>query len=296
LFFSKKFVGNIGKPVNMLIDAARKVKEKDLDFHIDYHADNELGKLCEAFNDMKNKLKESLMSQWRAEQERHEMVAALAHDLQTPFSTILAYVESLLEGIYDKQKIEKYLHVIKENANKGANLIKEMLYAAELEHSGAMLDVAPVDIDSFLMRIKESYEMMARKKKISINVEVNHKYHDQKRCPVDEAKLERILDNIILNSLRYTPEQGKITIHAEVADEHVRFTVCDSGKGFSNKDLSNLFNKFYRGDESRSSKNGHAGLGLYIAKKLVEMHGGKIEAWNAKNGGACIEFVLQFLT
>lgn len=130
--FAKRFAGHIGKLVNMLIEAAGKIKEKDLDFRLDYAADNELGRLCEAFDEMKNALKESLTTQWRAEQERQEMVAALAHDLQTPLSAILGYAEALLEGKEDRQKGEKYLQVIKENANKGAKLIREMLYAESL--------------------------------------------------------------------------------------------------------------------------------------------------------------------
>jgi len=266
LLFAKKFAVNIGKPVNMLIDASIKVKEKNLDFNIDYHADNELGKLCEAFNEMKNELKKSLISQWKAEQERHEIVQALAHDMKTPLSVIQGYVESLLEGNYiDIQKSKKYLQVIKDNANKGANLIREMLYAAELETSGAELNIAPVDIYSFLMQKKESYEMMTKNKKIDFKVDVTYENEAEMAFTVDVVKLERILDNIVSNSICNTPDNGTITINTDIACDNICFTVCDTGKGFSNKDLSNLFNKFYRGDESRSSKDGHTGLGLYIA-------------------------------
>ncbi|WP_026487309.1 HAMP domain-containing sensor histidine kinase [Caldanaerobius polysaccharolyticus] len=293
LLFSKRFADSIGKPINMLIEASRKVKEKDLDFNLDHYADNELGRLCEAFNEMKNELKESLISQWKVEQERYEMVEALAHDLKTPLSTILGYVEALTEGHYDdNQKIKKYLNVIKENANKASQLIKEMLYAAEIEGLGVGLDAVPVDIYSFLMQKKEGYEIMAKDKNINFKVDVTYENQEKKICPVDVVKLERILDNIIMNSIRYTPQNGTITINADVACDNIRFKICDSGKGFSNKDLLHVFSKFYRGDESRSSKNGHAGLGLYIAKKLVEMHRGSIKAFNAKDGGACIEFVL----
>ena len=295
LLFSKKFAANISKPVDMLINASKKVKEKDLDFNIDYYANNELGRLCEAFNEMKNELKGSLLSQWKAEQERQEMVQALAHDLKTPLSVIQGYVESLLESNYaDTQKTKKYLQVIKDNVNKGVHLIKEMLYAAELETSDAELNIVPVDIYSFLMQKKESYEMMANNKKIHFKVDVTCGSQEGITCPVDVVKLERILDNIVSNSIRYVPEYGTITINADITCDKIIFKICDTGKGFSNKDLSNLFNKFYRGDESRSSKDGHAGLGLYIVKRLVEMHGGSITAFNEKDGGACIIFDIHF--
>lgn len=297
MLFSRKFARNIGKPVNMLIEASRKVKEKDLDFEIDYEADNELGRLCRSFDEMKNKLKESLISQWRIEQEKHEMVEALAHDLKTPLSVIRGYVESLLEGNYDdKQKTEKYLNVIKENTYKGADLIKEMLYASELESSNAEFHVALVDIESFLLRKKESYEMITKSKEMNFVVNVTYDKHDEKTILVDDAILERILDNIILNSIRYIPEHGTISVNVEIDDKNIKFTVCDTGKGFSSKDLSNLFNKFYRGDESRSSKYGNSGLGLYVVKKLVEMQDGSIRAFNSKSGGAGIEFILPFIS
>jgi len=293
--FSKKFTANISKPVNMLINASGKVKNKDLDFTIDYRADNELGRLCEAFNEMKNELKESLISQWMAEQERQEMVHALAHDLKTPLAVIQGYVEALLEGnIVDAQKTIKYLQVIKDNANKASLLTKEMLYAAEIEMTGTELNITPVDINAFLMQKKECYEIMAKSKNINIKVDVAYEGQKDVPCFIDAVKLERILDNILSNSIRYVPEYGTIAISAVITRDHINFTIRDTGKGFSSKDLSNLFNKFYRGDESRSSKEGHAGLGLYIAKRLVEMHGGSITAFNAEPGGACIEFDIKF--
>ncbi|WP_211233464.1 sensor histidine kinase [Thermicanus aegyptius] len=293
--FSKKLSENIRKPVMMLIDASRKVREKDLDFHIEYTANNEVGRLCQSFNEMKNELKNSLLAQWRAEQERQEMVQALAHDLKTPLSVIQGYAESLLdEPSGDLRKREKYLRIITDHARKGLKLIQEMLYASEMERPTATLRITPVDLSSFLMEKKESYEMIGKGKEIHFNVEVVYEKPDQAICPVDVEKLDRILDNIVGNSIRYTPEGGTITIRAQVTHDHVRFTICDTGKGFSKKDLSNLFQKFYRGDQSRSTKEGHAGLGLYVAKKMVEMHGGNMTAFNADKGGACVEFELYF--
>lgn len=295
LLFARKFEDNIGKPVNMLIQASKKIAQKNLDFNINYKADNELGRLCEAFNVMKSELKESLISQWRIEQERHEMVEAIAHDLKTPLSIIKGYVESLLEGNYnDKQKLIKYLNVVKENTDKGSELIKEMLYAAELEGYDAGVYTVKLDIDSFMIRKKENYELIGKDKNINFKVNVNYEKYYKKTCSLDVVKLERILDNIVLNSIHYTPKHGEIIINVDVNDKSIKFTVQDTGKGFSNKDLLSLFNKSYKGDKSRNSKNGHAGLGLYIARKLVEIHGGSIKAFNSEYGGACIEFTLRY--
>ncbi|MBA4603076.1 HAMP domain-containing histidine kinase [Thermoactinomyces sp. AMNI-1] len=294
--FSRILAKNTGKPVNMLIDAIRKVKEKDLDFDLDYRAENELGKLCEAFDEMKNELKKSLMSQWKAEQERQEMVQALAHDMKTPLSVIQGYTESLLDnGSGNAEQTANYLRVIKEKADQASELIREILYAMELERSGEDIHAVSIDIRSFLMKKKESYEMISRDKKIVFEVNVSCQNRGEAIFPVDVGKLDRILDNVISNSIRYTPENGRIRINADMARDRIHFKICDTGKGFSRKDLSNLFRKFYKGDEARSHKNGHVGLGLYIAKKLVEMHGGSIAAFNDNDRGACVAFDLPFI-
>lgn len=294
LLFSRKFTGNIRKPVNMLIQASKKVKEKDLDFKIEYSSDNELGILCEAFNEMKEELKKSLLAQWRIERERNEMVEALAHDLKTPLSIINGYVEFLLEGHYEnKERLIKYLHVIKDNTNKGSKLVKEMLYAAELESMDSARNIEPFDLPSFLLEKQKSYEILARDKKINLQVNLHHEQEDQRLFFIDQIQLERILDNIVINSMGYTPDGGNITIEVYRKEDSLRILVCDSGKGFSLQDLSNIFHKFYRGDKSRSSKGGNSGLGLYIVKKLVEMNGGSIKAFNSNEGGACIEFFLS---
>lgn len=296
LVFSRILAKNTGKPVNMLINAIRKVKEKDLDFDLDYRAENELGKLCEAFDEMKNELQKSLMSQWKAEQERQEFIQALAHDLKTPLSVIKGYTESLLDnGAGNAGQTAKYLRVIKGKADQASELIREILYAMELESSGEDVHAVSVDIHSFLMEKKESYEMISRDKKIVFDVDVCCKNREKAIFPVDIGKLDRILDNVILNSIRYTPENGRIQINADIDRDRIHFKICDTGKGFSKKDLAKLFTKFYKGDEARSRKNGHVGLGLYIAKKLVEMHGGSIAAFNNNDRGACITFDLPFI-
>lgn len=294
LFFSNKFQNSIGKPLNMLIQAAKEVKKKNLDFSVDYSADNEIGKLCEAFNEMKSELKISLISQWKIEQERHEMVETLAHDLKTPLSIINGYTESLLDGNYkDNEKLIRYLNVIKENTDKGSKLIKEMLYAAEIEDNIMEINNSLVDIKAFMNIKKESYEMICKDKKIKFSVDVQYKDEYKKFCSIDILKLERIIDNVVLNSISYTPEYGEIDIQVYVEDTNIKFVVQDTGKGFSSKDLPNIFYKFYRGDNARGLKNGNAGLGLYIAKKLAEIHGGNIKAFNSEFGGAFVEFTLK---
>lgn len=289
LIFSKVFTNNINKPLQLLMDASQKIKGKNLDFKISYHSENELGRLCDAFSEMKEELKNSLSTQWKMEQERVEMVESLAHDLKTPLSIILGYSEALI-GSYTEgdEKLRRYLAIIMENSEKGSKLVQQMQYTSELERSDIPLHLTVIDIPSFIKRKVSYYELQAIEKKIKIAMQIQGEV--QKSISTDEEKLERILDNIVSNSLQYTPEGGSIHISVKMEPDNVFYEISDSGIGFSKKDIENVFKKFYRGDEARRSTDGHSGLGLYVSKQLAEQLGGSIKVYNNKTGGACVVF------
>lgn len=289
LLFSKIFAKNINTPLQLLMDAARKIKEKDLDFEINYRADNELGKLCAAFSEMKGELQQSLSAQWKMEQERVELVEALAHDLKAPLSVIKGYAEALLDsGPHSGEKLDRYLTVIEENAEKSAAIVQKMQYTSDLEKTDVRLRLVPVKLAEFLQQKMGHYEVQARQKNIAMVL----KMQGDLETPLllDSEKLERILDNIVSNSLQYTASEGKISITVKAEADGIAYEICDSGSGFSPKDREKACDKFYRGDEARRNQNGHSGLGLYIAKQLAEQLGGSIRIYNAAAGGACVAF------
>ena len=253
-WLSKRFVKNINQPLHLLIDASKKIKEKDLDFEIDYYSDNELGKLCSAFSEMKDELKGSLSAQWKMEQERVEMVEALAHDLKSPLSIILGYTDALIgNNTDDNEKLHRYLTVIRENTEKSAALVQKMQYTSDLEKSNIQLNLVPINLPEFLRQKVQDYELQAHQK-------------------------------------QYTPSGGNISITVKDEKNCISYEICDSGRGFSSKDLKKALDKFYRGDEARQTKGGHSGLGLYIVKQLVEQLGGSVKIENSKSGGACVKF------
>lgn len=289
MLFSRIFVNNINRPLQLLMDASQKIKEKDLDFEINYHSDNELGKLCFAFSEMKEELKKSLSTQWKMEQERVEMVEALAHDLKAPLSIVRGYSEALIDAnIGGDEKLCKYLAVIKGNAEKSSVLVQQMQYTSDLEKSDVRLQLVPVRLSEFLEQKVSQYELQAKQK--GIDIVLNIQNENQMSILIDTDKLERILDNIVSNSLQYTPIAGRISISVKAEKENIFYEICDSGSGFSQRDMEKAFNKFYRGDEARRSKDGHSGLGLFIVKQLIEQLGGSIKLSNTESGGACVTF------
>ena len=289
LIFSRILAKKVNRPLQLLTDAAKKIKEKNLDFEINYHSENELGSLCTAFSEMKDELRKSLSVQWEMEQERVEMIESLAHDLKSPLSIIMGYTDSLIDSNRnDNGKLYRYLSVIKKNAEKSTALVQQMQYTTDLEKSNVQLNLESVNLYEFLNQKVHDYELEASKKhiefllKIESDVPIN--------VEIDKERIMRILDNIISNSLQYTPNNGTISITVTAEKNMIFYKICDSGCGFSSKDLKKAFDKFYRGDEARQTKGGHSGLGLYIVKKLLGQINGSIQIENTELGGACVIF------
>lgn len=287
--FSRILAEKINYPLRLLTDAAKNIREKNLDFEIDYHSDNELGRLCSAFSDMKEELKSSLSAQWHMEQERVFMTEALAHDLKSPLSVILAYTDALLDSTPDdSEKWHRYLSVIKANTEKSASLVQRMQDAADLERPDIQPQPTAIDIQELLSQKVQDYRLQSCCKDIELALDI----HGDLLSPVrtDAEMLSRIIDNIISNSMQYTPRGGRITIDVSLEKERVCYRICDSGPGFGSQDLQKAFDRFYRGDIARSTKGGHSGLGLYIVKQLAEQLGGSAEIENSSSGGACVIF------
>lgn len=291
VLFSKKFAREINLPLELLLDAAHKIKAQNLDFTIDYHEDNELGRLCEAFTEMQEELKKSLTMQWKMEQDWGEMVAALAHDLKSPLSLILAYSEALEEDNENaSEDLKQYIAVIKDNAKKSATLVGQMQYTSDLERLRNARNFTEINLSEFLEQRIQTYALQAKQQGIRLNLVIDPTA--PQTIQTDMECLTRIFDNLITNSLQHTPCGGEIKISAAVQKGVLCYTVSDTGCGFSAKDLKKAFHKFYRGDEARQTKGGHSGLGLYIVKQLTEQLGGNVWIGNQASGGAYVTFII----
>lgn len=298
-FFTLLLAGRLSrklkKPLQELLDAIHKIKNRDLDFTIKNTADNEIGDLARALEDMRRELNQSLIREWQLELDRRDMVAALTHDLRTPLAIIQGHVEGLQEGLKkDPAKLERYLQTIEQNTARVKNLIDEMNALAEVDSVDFSLNLSPVDLEKFLGDKVEALRVLAAKKEIDVTADITDRRLERDTVMLDFNRLAQIFENITGNSLRFTPGGGTIGIIVNIEEGRADFRICDSGPGFAEKDLPHLFKKFYKGDYSRSLEKGHSGMGLYIARRIVEQYGGGIAASNLPEGGACIEFWIQF--
>ncbi|SHH81244.1 Signal transduction histidine kinase [Caloranaerobacter azorensis DSM 13643] len=291
IIFVSKFNKKLSGPLNELLEGANKIKNRNLEFKISYKSNNELGKLCSAFEDMRNELKVTLENQWKLEQDRRYMLEAIAHDLRTPLTIIKGHIEGILySNKFDEDKFIRYLNLIDKNVDRIIKLIEKMDRIVKLEQQDFKLEFEKCDIVKFLNEKSSDFDRICSLKKINFIMKKDEKLADKFIISTDINALSQILDNIISNSLRYTPINGEIILKVNIEKNTLCFLIDDTGCGFSSRDIKNMFKRFYQGDESRSKEKGHYGLGLYIVKTLVEKLGGSITAGNNEMGGARVKF------
>ncbi|KAJ51986.1 signal transduction histidine kinase [Clostridium tetanomorphum] len=291
--FSKKLHKRIITPLNELKAASHKVKNGDLDFSINYSNSNELGELCESFEEMRKELKNSLDAKWQMERERKESTSAIAHDLKTPLTIINGHVELLLENEnFSKDFIKKYLQVIKDNTDRANKLIEKINTLAKVDSVQFNLNYEKVNLKKYINTKYNEYKLLCNNKKIKLNLNIEDRREKEKNFNIDICVLSEILDNIVVNSIRFTDNNGEIYLDLVIDENKINFKIEDTGKGFSKEDIKNLFKIFYQGDKSRSKEKGHSGLGLHICEKLVKKHGGEIKAYNSEKG-AVVEFYID---
>lgn len=290
LSLSRKFKA----PIQELIVASEKIQMRDLDFEIKNDSCDEIGQLSKSFEEMRKQLKISLLRECQLEQERRDMVTALVHDICTPLTIIQGHVDTLLEGGKIKEdRVERYLGIIQQNAQRVSGLVKEMNLVSEVEHMGFELHLVEINLSNFISEKSDTYSVLCKQKNINFFTKVSGLDHDNKIIFFDGNRVSQVLDNIIGNSIRFTPCGGEIIMSLVVYEEGLSFSISDTGTGFEQKDLLRVFNKYYRGDINRSSNKGNIGFGLYICKCIVEKHGGVIMVENRKEGGACVKFKIK---
>lgn len=287
IFFGRRFNKKLNIPLKQLMEAAERIRVRDLEFKISYESDNELGKLCKSFEDMRVDLKKSLENQWKMEEERREIVSDVAHDLKTPITIIKGHVEGLLESKkLDEDKLYRYLNLINRNIDRMSNQVQRINLLTKIESETFKLSDSECDLVAYINEKSMDYDVLAQGKKIKFVCTIQDLRSSNDLIKIDTYVLSEILDNLVSNSLRFTKEDGRVTLNLKLNSDKVIFSVCDTGCGFSRKDLENVFKKFYEGDESRSKEKGHSGLGLYIVKTLVDKLGGVVGVKNNDGGGA----------
>lgn len=279
-------------PLRELYAAVDRITDGDIHFEITYNRNNELGRLCRAFSLMGRRLRASLKKQEEEAATRKDLIAGISHDLRTPIASIKGYVEGLKDGIVtDKEMFDRYLSVIADKTDKLDSLIDDLFQFSQLELEDFKLDLEVMDSRALLHGIFKAYELDFLP---HIHFTV---IEPLPSIPIyaDIRRIAQVADNILQNAKRVVPDQGSITAGALLEGEYVKVYVKDNGCGISPKDLPHIFDRFYRGEKSRSRQYGGTGLGLAICKKIIEDHRGEIWADSTPGQGTVFYFTLPVL-
>ena len=269
MFFALLLGGGLAnsltRPIRDLTEATHAMADGDLEQKVPVRSVDELGELTASFNQMASDLA-------RATQSRRQMTADIAHDLGTPLTVIGGYLEAIQEGVLDATP--ERIDVMHTQIVHLQRLVQD-LRTLSLADAGQMsLNRQPVDVGALLRRVAASYQLAAEQQGIELSVETGQ---TQPSTKIDEDRMAQVLGNLVSNALRYTTEGGEIKLAASLTVDHsLLITVADTGKGIEPQDLGRIFERFYRADHARDLKRGESGLGLAIARSIVETHGGTI--------------------
>ena len=254
---------SLTSPLRELAAASNRIAKGELGYKVQVRSKDEIGQLADSFNQMSTDLAKST-------QLRKQMTADIAHDLRTPLSVLMGYTEALSDGkiratpeIYNTMR-DMALHL---------NHLVDDLRTISLADAGELpinLQETPPGI--LLERASATYSSQAQEKQVSLHVKVEP---GLPLIRVDAERMAQVLGNLVSNALRYAKEGGWIELSVQLDNNTVKINVSDNGSGIAEEDLPNIFTRFYRGDKARQG-NGEAGLGLSIARSLVEAQGGKI--------------------
>ena len=262
--------------IRILELAAREIARGKLGVRIPVQGKDEMAGLAEAFNRMAAQLQAAEQKQRELEQLRRDLIAWVGHDLQTPLASIRAIVEALADGVVeDPETVQRYLATAQKEIRSLSNLIDDLFQMAQLDAGGVPLNCEDNSISDLVSDTLESFSELANRREVQligrVNLGVDPVY-------MDAPLIGRVLNNILSNALRHTPRGGTIQVAASFADNTVQVEICNTGEGVRPEDFPHIFERFYRGEKSRSRSTGGSGLGLAIARGIVEAHGGEIGA------------------
>jgi two-component system sensor histidine kinase VicK len=227
----------------------------------------------------------------KLDRQRKDFVANVSHELRTPLTTIKSYLEALKDGaIHQPDIATHFLNVADTEAERMARLISDLLQLSRLDARKSHFERKPISILNLLQPVYERFSMTCKQKGITLRLDVEENLPS---VVVDRDKMDQVLDNVISNAVKYTPDSGTITIKAAKAElDKIQFSIADTGLGIPKKDLNRLFERFYRVDKARSRTLGGTGLGLSIAQEIVHSHKGDIWIESEYEQGTTVFFTL----
>jgi two-component system sensor histidine kinase BaeS len=271
---------SLTRPVRELTAATQAMAQGKLDQQVPVRSQDELGELAASFNRMSADLA-------RSNELRRQMTADIAHDLRTPLTVMAGYLEALRDGVLQPgpERFETMHH----EALHLRRLVEDLRTLSLADADELTLNCEPVPPALVLEQAAAAYQHQAEQQGIDLRVQIDSQLP---RINIDPDRIAQVLGNLVSNALRYTPTGGQISLGATQQGSHVLLTVQDTGVGMHPDELPHVFERFYRGDEARQGDGGESGLGLPIAKSIVELHRGTISVRSMPGQGTTFTIIL----
>lgn len=284
---------SILQPLHKMQEATKQIRDGNLDFTLEVDNDDEIGMLCQDFEEMRLRLKESADEKLQYDKESKELISNISHDLKTPITAIKGYVEGIQDGVASSpEKIGKYIRTIYNKANDMDRLIDELTFYSKIDTNKIPYNYSKINVSEYFGDCIEEVGLDMETRGIELGY---FNYVDEVVTIIADAEqMKRVINNIIGNSLKYLDKKkGILNIRIKDDGDFIQIVIEDNGKGIAPKDIPYIFDRFYRTDSSRNSAQGGSGIGLSIVKKIIEDHGGRIWATSKEGIGTEVHFVLR---
>ncbi len=283
---------SISDSLKGLTNAASRMSAGDLSVRVPVTGERELAEVSVAFNTMASRLETAFARQRELEEARQNLIAAVSHDLRTPLSSLRVMVEAINDGVAkDPETVDRYIRAMERETISLGRLIDDLFELARLDAGQLDLRLEPSAISTLVLETIDSMRAQAARQRIALHSNVDR---DVAPVLIDPDRIQRVLYNLIQNALRHTPADGSVIVEVLDRGMEVQVNVRDTGGGIDPRDLPHVFDRFFRGDRSRSRDGDYAGagLGLSIARRLVETHGGRIWVVQPPEGGSVFAFTV----
>ena len=269
------FVNKKVKYIKFLSSEVKVIKDEDFGKTIEVRGQDELAELCSSINNMSLELREKIDNEKKIEQNKNELITNVSHDLRTPLTSILGYVDLLKQnGFEDKEKFVEYISIIDERSKSLNTLINELFEYTKLNSHDIKLNYSTVEICSLVEQLSGEYSLIFKKEGLELISEIPE---EDIFVDIDIQMIVRALENLLINAKKYSVRNSQVLVKLLQESNYIVISVENKVENISQDDLDNLFERFYKVDKARKTGDS-TGLGLSIVKRVVELHKGLVKA------------------
>ncbi|MCM3584898.1 HAMP domain-containing histidine kinase [Mesobacillus maritimus] len=272
------FAKHLIQPITKLTEATKEITRENFLYPLKIDRNDELGQLAESFNNMQRQLQHN-------DEARKSFINNVSHDFQSPLMNIRGYAELLLSQNVNGHELKEYLQIIDHESKRLSNLTKQLLLLTSLDQNTYPMMISEVQLDEQIKQTIRRYQWRLQEKEIEVSYKLS-----PIRMKVDGELISNVWDNLITNAIKYNAHGGNIWISLSESETFITIIVKDSGIGMSKKDVTQIFDRFYRVDSSRKSDG--TGLGLSIVKQVIDLHGGEIKVDSEVGVGTTFTIIL----